>query len=222
MVHFDLGEIDKAETELRAVAGFLIANEVRNHIQGMPRGLRKQVIIEEMISFLKVPNGTEIVLDYYERMRKYSAQVVSVFQQYSTLLEAHPKVAKAIIGNSSSMLLLRNHNRDDLNTLSAFVRLPEEIKDQIARFPKPKDLSGRDDAYAGFVYVQLDGEQPRFTVGRNVISREVEDITSSSGDVFERKRKELRINVKNHQNNDAGRNGQHAVACRLLDTPVAE
>jgi hypothetical protein len=222
VVHFDLGEIDKAETELRAVAGFLIANEVRNHIQGMPRGIRKQVIIEEMISFLKVPNGTEIVLDYYERMRKYSAQVVSVFQQYSTLLEAHPKVAKAIIGNSSSMLLLRNHNRDDLDTLSAFVHLPEVIKDQIARFPKPKDLRGRDDAYAGFVYVQLDGEQPRFTVGRNVISREVEDITSSSGDVFERKRKELRINVKNYQNNDAGRNGQHAVACRLLDTPVAE
>jgi TraG P-loop domain len=222
VIHFDLGEIDKAETELRAVAGFLIANEVRNHIQGMPRGIRKQVIIEEMISFLKVPNGTEIVLDYYERMRKYSAQVVSVFQQYSTLLEAHPKVAKAIIGNSSSMLLLRNHNRDDLDTLSAFVHLPEVIKDHIARFPKPKDLRNRDDAYAGFVYVQLDGEKPRFTVGRNVISREVEDITSSSGDVFERKRKELRINAKKHQDNDAGRNGQRAVACRLLDNSVAE
>jgi hypothetical protein len=207
---------------LRAVAGFLIANEVRNHIQGMPRGIRKQVIIEEMISFLKVPNGTEIVLDYYERMRKYSAQVVSVFQQYSTLLEAHPKVAKAIIGNSSLMLLLRNHNRDDLDTLSAFVHLPEVIKDQIARFPKPNDLRGRADAYAGFVYVQLEGEKPRFTVGRNVISREVEDITSSSGDVFEQKRKELRSNVNNHQNNGAWRNGRHAVASRLLDTPVAE
>jgi hypothetical protein len=131
-------------------------------------------------------------------------------------------VAKAIIGNSSSMLLLRNHNRDDLDTLSAFVHLPEVIKDHIARFPKPNDLRNRDDAYAGFVYVQLDGEKPRFTVGRNVISREVEDITSSSGDVFERKRKELRINAKKHQDNDAGRNGQRAVACRLLDNSVAE
>ena len=62
-------------------------------------------------------------------------------------------------------------------------------------FPKPRDLKGGDDAYAGFVYLQLDGEKPRFTVGRNGISREVEDIASSSGDVFERKKKELRPSV---------------------------
>src|SRR5215471_17603499 len=95
VVHFELEKIGKAETELRAVVGFLITHEVRNHIQGMPRAIKKQVIIEEMTSFLKIPNGEEIVMDYYERMRKYSAQVVSVFQQYSSLLEAHPKVAKA-------------------------------------------------------------------------------------------------------------------------------
>jgi hypothetical protein len=51
----------------------------------MPRAIKKQVIIEEMTSFLKIPNGEDIVIDYYERMRKYSAQVVSVFQQYSSL-----------------------------------------------------------------------------------------------------------------------------------------
>ena len=63
-------------------------------------------------------------------------------------------------------------------------------------FPKPRDLKGGDDAYAGFVYLQLDGEKPRFTFGRNGISREVEDIASSSGDVFERKKKELRPQSK--------------------------
>ncbi len=192
VVHFELEKISKAEAELRAVVGFLITNEVRNHIQGMPRGIRKQVVIEEMTSFLKVPNGEEIVIDYYERMRKYSCQVVSVFQQYTSLLEAHPKVAKAMIGNSSGMLLLGNTNRQDLDTLSSFVHLPEVIKDKIRSFPKPESMKGRDDAYAGFVYVQLEGKEPRFTVGRNVISQEVEDITSSSGDVFDRKQKELK------------------------------
>ena len=192
VVHFDLGKIGKAESELRAVVGFLITNEVRNHIQGMPRGIRKQVVIEEMTSFLKIPNGEEIVIDFYERFRKYSAQVVSVFQHYSTLLEAHPKVAKAILGNSDAMMLLRNPNRKDLETLSSFIYLPEVIKDKIASFPKPADMTGRPDAYAGFVYVQLDGEQPRFTVGRNVISEELERITSSSGDVFEEKLRDLK------------------------------
>jgi hypothetical protein len=192
VIHFELGEMGKSESELKAVVGFLITNQVRNHIQRMPRGIRKQVIIEEMTSFLKVPNGEEIVIDYYERMRKYSAQVVSVFQQYSTLLEAHPKVAKAIIGNSAAMLLLRNTSRRDLESLSTFVRLPEVIKDKLMSFPLPESMKGRADAYAGFVYAQLDGPEPRFAVGRNVISQEVERITSSSGDVFEQKLRELR------------------------------
>jgi hypothetical protein len=188
VVHFELGELSKAEAELRAVCGFLITNEVRNHIQGMPRRIRKQVVLEELTSFLKIPNGEEIVTDYYERMRKYSCQVISVFQQYSSLLEASPKVAKAIIGNSSAMFLLRNHNRRDLDGLSSFVKIPEVIKDRITSFPMPENMKGRDDAYAGFVYAQLSDAEPRFTIGRNVISEEVERITSSSGDAFQSKR----------------------------------
>jgi hypothetical protein len=89
--------------------------------------------------------------------------------------------------------------------------LPEVIKDQITRFPKPAELAG-DQAYAGFVYVRLDQEEPRFTVGRNYISQEVEEMTSSSGDVFERKKKELRTNVRNNQSNgDHSANGEHPV-----------
>jgi hypothetical protein len=210
VVHFDLGEIGKAETELRAVAGFLIANETRNHIQGMPRALRKQVVVEEMTSFLKVPNGA--VVDFYERMRKYSCQVTSVFQNYATLLEASPKVAKAIVSNSSAMLLLRNHNRQDLDQLAEVMprQLPEVIKDQITRFPKPAELEG-DRAYAGFVYVRLDSEEPRYTVARNYISKEVEDITSSSGSDFERKRKELRNAMSDEGNEKHSGNGEHPV-----------
>jgi hypothetical protein len=199
VVHFDLGKIGKSEAELRAVVGFLITNQVRNHIQGMPRAIRKQVIIEEMTSFLKIPNGEEIVIDFYERFRKYSAQVVSVFQHYSMLLHSHPKVAHAILGNSDAMMLLRNPNRKDLETLSTFVYLPEVIRDKIASFPKPADMTGRSDAYAGFVYVQLDGEQPRFTVGRNVISEELEAVTSSSGDKFEEKFRELKTKISSTQ-----------------------
>ena len=53
VVHIELGELGESESELRAVAGFLIANEIRNIIQGLPREWRKQVVIEEMVSFLK-------------------------------------------------------------------------------------------------------------------------------------------------------------------------
>jgi hypothetical protein len=95
------------------------------------------------------------------------------------------------------MLLLGNRNRQDLETLGSFMPrpLPEVIKDQIVRFPKPADLP-KEQAYAGFVSVQLDSDKPRYTVGRNYITQEVEDITSSSGADFEKKKRELR---KQHQ-----------------------
>jgi type IV secretion system protein TrbE len=200
VVYFELGALAEAEAELRAVAGFLITNELRNHIQGMPRGIRKQVVIEEMVSFLKVPNAKEIVTDYYSKMRKYCCQVTSVFQNYATLLEASPKVAKAIVSNSSAMLLLRNHNRHDLDQLGEFMPrpLPENIKDQITRFPKPSELDAKN-AHAGFVYVRLDQEEPRYTIGRNYISTAVERITSSTGAVFEEKLRELAINKHNKE-----------------------
>jgi hypothetical protein len=198
VVHFELGEMGESEKELKAVVGFLITNEVRNHIQGLPRGLRKQVVIEEMVSFLKVPNAEEIIVDYWQKMRKYNAQMVAVFQNYSTLLEASPKVAKAIVSNSSALMLLRNHNRKDLEALSEYLPrpIPEVIKDHITRFPKPNEFANRDEAYAGFVYVQLGNEEPRYTVGRNYISDEVEQITSSSGDAFESKKAELKKVIK--------------------------
>lgn len=190
VVHIELGELGKSESELRAVAGFLIANEIRNHIQSLPRGWHKQVVIEEMVSFLKVPDAEQICVDYWQTMRKRSCQMIAVFQNYSTLLEVSPKVAKALISNSSAMLLLRNHNTKDLETLGQYIDLPDVVKDHIKRFPKPAELSGHE-AYAGFVYAQLDGERLRFTIGRNYISHEVEKITSSSGSDFDKKKAEL-------------------------------
>jgi len=39
------------------------------------------------------------------------------------------------------------------------------------------------------VFITLDGDTPRYVVGRNYITEEVELITSSSGDAFEQKKK---------------------------------
>ena len=161
VIHFDLGALGESEKELRAVAGFLITNHLRNHIQGMPRGFRKQIILEELSAFLKVPRADQIVVDVFQQLRKYSCQVTAIFQQYSTILAASKLVATAIIGNCSTMMLLRNHNRNDLDTLSDFLPkpgIPEVIKDAICRFPKPSDMK-KEDAYAGFVYATLTGEK---------------------------------------------------------------
>ena len=83
MVHVDVAQ--QAEEQVRVArslaATFDAALIGASALAVKPTFVAEGVIIEEMTSFLKVPNGEEIVIDYYERMRKYSAQVISVFSQ---------------------------------------------------------------------------------------------------------------------------------------------
>jgi hypothetical protein len=52
--HFELGEIGKSEAELKAVVGFRITNEVRNHIEGMPQNLALVCRLREQNCFCSV------------------------------------------------------------------------------------------------------------------------------------------------------------------------
>jgi hypothetical protein len=190
VLYFELGELGESQTELRRVVGFFITGEVRNHLMGMPRSIRKQGVIEELTAFMDVPGGDKITKDFFERMRKYNAQVTAVFQQYGTLESAHPDVAKAVMGNCLGVLLLRN-SKADLDAISErVVEIPEVVKQRLMSFPQPETLKGRDDAYGGFVYVDKAGDRPTFTAGRNVLSPELERLTSSSGDVHEQRKQE--------------------------------
>jgi hypothetical protein len=162
-----------------------------------------------MTAFLEVPDAEKIVVDYYERMRKYGCQVISIMQKYSSLLESHPLVAKAIIGNSMSLLLLRNVDRSELDELSRFLEIPEVIKDKITSFPMPAEMKGSPEAHAGFVWVRQTGERPAFTVGRNYLSDEIMAITEASAETFETKRKALLHARRNVE--DPSRNGAEAV-----------
>jgi TraG P-loop domain len=191
VIYFELGTMKESEEELRAVIGYLITTELRNVIQSMPRGIKKALIVEELTAFMRVPNAGKIVTDFSERLRKYMCWFCCIFQQYYTLLKSDPTVAEALIGNAQAMLLLRNINRAELDALSSHLVLPDPVKDALQSFPMPELLKGRADQYAGFVYVQRSDTGPRFTIGKNVISKKVEEITSSSGDVFEQKRQRL-------------------------------
>lgn len=193
VVHFELGEMGKSEGRLKEVLGFLLADEMRSTVQNMPRAVRKGVIIEEMTSLLRVPNAQEIVIDYSERMRKYNCWLAYVFQQYSGLLKADKAVAEAVVHNSLSMMLLMNKNPEDLIALNDYVKIPEPIRQVVQQFPPPESMRGRKDAYAGCVYVDKSGTKPEFTVCRIMMSERIEEITNSSGDRFDEKRKQLAI-----------------------------
>jgi len=147
VVHFELEKVSAHDIELRAVAWFfdpesecattskewIVVSKAADH--------RGDAFVSQDAGWRTSSGST-----FTSGMRKYSCQCISIFQQYSTLLEADPRVAKALIGNSSALLLLRNHNRQDLATLSNFLArpIPLVIQDQISRFPKPADLEPED------------------------------------------------------------------------------
>ena len=71
IAHFELGYIPESAQDLRAVAGFLITNHVRNEVMTRRRDVRKRVILEELSAFLTIPDGDRITREFYERMRKF-------------------------------------------------------------------------------------------------------------------------------------------------------
>lgn len=190
VVHFELSQLGAGDSELKAVAGHLVAVTVMATIRGMRRAVKKLAIFEELHSFLRVPRSAEIVIKYAEQLRKYLGRCVYVLQQFGNLATSHPDVAQALMGNAHELFLLRN-NPVDLKAISAFVPLPPVVCDQIQAFPMPESLPEKD-RYSGFMHVDKTGDEPRFTEGRNYLSYEVEELTDSRGDRFDRKHQLLK------------------------------
>jgi|GEM_PF-625952 len=190
IVHFELGSIKESERELLAVAGFLITNDVRNHIMTMPRGERKRLILEELSAFLSLDNGPKIVRDYYERMRKYNCWVLSILQNFGRIAEQSPGVTGAIVSNCQQIFLLKSNSQSDLDLISKTYPIPEVTRNAVMSFPKPEG-SGPD-VYNGYAIVQLQEGRPKVTLGRNYAHHELLYVSSSTGSVFEKRNRQLR------------------------------
>ncbi|MBV9492204.1 MAG: hypothetical protein JO069_21120, partial [Verrucomicrobia bacterium] len=190
VVHFELGHIKESERELLAVAGFLITNDVRNHLMTMRRGARKRLILEELSAFLALENGPKIVRDYYERMRKYNCWVLSVLQNFGRLHEQNPGVTGAILSNTQQLFLLKCNHQADLDLMGKAYAIPETTKQKVMRFPKPSGTGP--EVYSGFALVQLQDGRPKVTIGRNYAHDEMLYVSSSTGSIFEERSKQLR------------------------------
>src|SRR5260370_29268481 len=115
IVHFELGKIKESESELLAVAGFLIMNDVRNYIMTMPRSLRKRLILEELSAIMDMDNGPKIARDYWERARQYSCWLLGILQNFARLDERNPGGTGAMLSNSDQAIWLKSNNKQDLN-----------------------------------------------------------------------------------------------------------
>jgi hypothetical protein len=188
IAHFELGCIPDAARELRAAAGFLITNYARKHIITLPRALRKRNVYEEVARFLDIPGGEEIVKESYAQLRKFNCWNISIVQQYARFKQS--RIRSAVFGNSRQFFLMRQNDRADLDDIGQDIALPDVTRHTIMNHPLPDHQTGQ--KYAAFTYLHLDANRPVCGTVHNITSDEMLYCSSSSGEHFEKRAKELR------------------------------
>jgi hypothetical protein len=187
IAHFELGYIPESARELKAAAGFLITNYTRQHILSLPRAVRKRNVYEEVARFLEFPEGERIVRESYAQMRKFNTWNISIVQQYARFKES--RIRSAVFGNSRQFFFMRQNDRADLEHIAADIALPEVTKQTIMTYPLPDQQTGG--KFAPFTYYHLDGQRPLCGTVHNVASAEMLYCSSTSGEHFEKRAREL-------------------------------
>lgn len=188
IAHFELGSIPESAPELKAAAGFLISHYTRQHLVTLPRSQRKRIVYEEVARFLDIPEGEKIVRESYAQMRKFNCWAVSIVQQYARFKES--RIRSTVFGNSRQFILMRQNDRADLEDIAQDIELPEITRQRIMSYPLPDQQPGR--KYSAFTYFHLDTPRPICGTVHNIASAEMLYCSSSSGEHFERRARELK------------------------------
>ncbi len=188
IAHFELGYIPESAKELKTAAGFLITNDARKHIMTLPRSARKRNVYEEVARFLDIPGGEEIVKESYAQLRKFNCWNISIVQQYSRFKQS--RIRSAVFGNSRQFYLMRQNDRADLDDIAADIAIPEITRNTIMNYPLPDHQTGQ--KYSALTYLHIDSNRPICGTVHNIASPEMLYCSSSSGEHFDKRARELR------------------------------
>jgi hypothetical protein len=188
IAHFELGYIPESAKELKSAAGFLITNHARKHIITLPRALRKRNVYEEVARFLDIPGGQEIVQESYAQLRKFNCWNISVVQQYARFKQS--RIRSAVFGNSRQFYIMRQNDRTDLDDMGKDIALPEVTQHAIMNYALPDHQGGQ--KYAPFTYFHTDSLRNICGTAHNIVSSEMLYCSSSSGEHFDKRARELR------------------------------
>ena len=188
IAHFELGYIPESAKELKSAAGFLITNHARKHIMTLPRAIRKRMVYEEVARFLDIPGGEQIVQESYAQLRKFNCWNISIVQQYARFKQS--RIRSAVFGNSRQFFILRQNDRGDLEDMGKDIALPEVTQHAILNYPLPDHQSGQ--KHSPFTYFHTDSVRNLCGTVHNVASAEMLYCSSSSGEHFDKRARELR------------------------------
>ncbi len=171
IAHFELGYIPESAKELK-----------------LPRAVRKRNVYEEVARFLDIPGGQEIVQESYAQLRKFNCWNISIVQQYSRFKQS--RIRSAVFGNSRQFFIMRQNDRADLEDMAQDIALPEVTKHAIMNYPLPDHQTGQ--KYSPFTYFHTDSTRNLCGTVHNIASPEMLYCSSSSGEHFEKRARDLR------------------------------
>ena len=190
VTHFELGYIPESATELKEACGFLISNYIRQHIITLPRYKRKRLVFEEVARFLNMPGGDKILAEAYAQLRKFNCWVISITQQYAQLKNS--PLRGVIFGNSKLFFLMRQNDAEDIRDIAEAINLPDTAQTQIRNFILPENLPDTAVKYSSVLMFTPTEEHSQAGVLRVTVRPEIAYVASSDGEVFEKRKKELR------------------------------
>ncbi|MGB0372828.1 MAG: VirB4 family type IV secretion system protein [Opitutales bacterium] len=173
VIHLELSKISDGDEELKAVASFVVGNWVRSHIMGLPGGLRKVVVLEELGAFLQIPGGKAFLRDMMERMRKHNTAVLCTIQQLSLLPE---DLATSVLGNSGQAFLFGQNYEQEVVALQKAFKLPHAAAQRLLQFGPPTPEEG-----AQFLHCIFNEKRRRVVSASSISSPEAIYLSSSSG-----------------------------------------
>jgi hypothetical protein len=95
-----------------------------------------------------------------------------------------------VFGNSRQFFIMRQNDRADLEDMAQDIALPEVTKHAIMNYPLPDHQSGQ--KYSPFTYFHTDSGRNLCGTAHNISSREMLYCSSSSGEHFDKRARELR------------------------------
>jgi hypothetical protein len=97
---------------------------------------------------------------------------------------------RAVFGNSRQFFIMRQNDRADLDDMGSDIALPEVTQHAIMNYPLPDHQTGQ--KYSPFTYLHTDATRNLCGTVHNVASPEMLYCSSSSGEHFDRRARELR------------------------------
>ncbi len=144
MVVFNIRDL---EDELRPVAMYIVLSHIWNIVRAEQK--KRLLIVDEAWQLMQYEDSANFLFSLAKRARKYYLGLTTITQDVEDFMGT--KMGRAIVGNSSMQLLLKQ-SVSAVDVLSDVFKLTEEEKRRLANFPVGQGLFF---AGANHVHIQI-------------------------------------------------------------------